>query len=416
MFPTPPAVALDLATPIPQLGHPDVPSTSKSVVEVDSCAARHWESVESRWAAAFRQDPDASPYTSPSWVRTWIEVFGEALVPQIVSFGAKGADPIGACLLTRRARYGAVLPMVRLHINTDGELERDSVVVQHNSLVSRPDARDRVYEAFAAHVKSLRVDELRAAGFEEAGVARLQKYFPNWRHDVEWRESPYVDLQRLRGEGGDHLRAVSRNTREQIRRSLTRYQERGPVSITSASTPGEARAMFEEMLEMHEARWRAVGKGGGFASPLRRTFHRAFVGRGVSEGHAQLLRVTAGDHVIGVLYNLVANGRVNFYQSGLRYEEDKRLKPGLVTHHLAIHHCLQAGFTEYDFLMSKPGEGRYKESLSNSTRRLGWVTLYRTGWRQRYFTFARAMRLRATLLRNGAPIANESAESEEGVP
>ncbi len=219
-----------------------------------------------------------------------------------------------------------------------------------------------------------------------------------------------MDLARLRDSGGDHLRAVSRNTREQIRRSLTRYRERGEVTVTAAQTPDEAQAMFEEMLVLHDARWHAVGKGGGFASPLRRQFHRAFVRRGVAEGHAQLLRVAAGDRVIGVLYNLVANGKVNFYQSGLQYEDDKHLKPGLVAHHLAIEHCLALGCCEYDFLMSKPGEGRYKESLSNASRQLGWVTLYRGGWRQRYFAFARAMRLRAATWRDGSAAEPENGE------
>ena len=159
MFPTPPAVALDLATSIPQIGPLDVPSTSKSVVEVDVRAVRSWEAIGSRWESVFRQDPDAGPYVSTSWVRTWIEVFGPSLRPQLLSFRLSGGEPVGACLLTRRPRYGAILPLVRLHLNTDGEADRDSVVIQHNSLMAAPDVVDRVYGAFARYVGSQRIDE-----------------------------------------------------------------------------------------------------------------------------------------------------------------------------------------------------------------------------------------------------------------
>jgi CelD/BcsL family acetyltransferase involved in cellulose biosynthesis len=361
------------------------------------------------WSSVFAQMVEAGPFLSPTWVRTWAEVYGARLGTELVTFAEVTGQPVGVCLLTPSVRYSAILPHVRLHLNTDGEPSGDSVIVEHNALMAEPAAVDRIDRAFAAHIEGRRVDELRAAGVDEHGVERLIAAFPRWRADVEWRDSHYVDLDRLRAGSGDHLQLLSRNTREQVRRSLARYRTRGELAVQSAQTIEEAERMLDQLIALHQARWNAVGSDGAFASSLRQQFHRAFIRRGLASGNAQLLRVTAGDQVIAVLYNLHANGKINFYQSGVAYEDDKHLKPGLVAHHLAITYCLQAGYSEYDFLISDPGEGRYKASLSDAHRRLGWVTLYRPGWRQRYFDAARrareeVRRLRALTVTKGAQV------------
>jgi CelD/BcsL family acetyltransferase involved in cellulose biosynthesis len=215
---------------------------------------------------------------------------------------------------------------------------------------------------------------------------------PTWSSHVDWRIAPYVDLEKLRDSGEGHLRSLSRNTREQLRRSLARYRERGELRVDVAATADEAEAMLAEMIRLHETRWKTRGSSGGFHGTLRRRFHAAFVREATAAGRVQMLRTSAGGETIGVLYNIVANGRVNFYQSGLRYEEQPHLKPGLVTHHLAIEHCLAAGMCEYDFLVSGPDDGRYKTSLARESRRLGWVQLRRPGWRRTYFDALRAVR------------------------
>ncbi len=78
-----------------------------------------------------------------------------------------------------------------------------------------------------------------------------------------------------------------------------------------------------------------------------------------------------------MLYNFVHQGTVYFYQSGFRYEEDNRLKPGHVTHALVIQACLDRGLDSYDFLASQASGSRYKQSLATDTRRLAWTVLRR---------------------------------------
>jgi hypothetical protein len=351
-----------------------------------------WAPAADVWNAVYQRMPDAGPYLAPLWAKTWVEVFGPRLDPhQFIVRDPDGAA-IGTGLLTRTVRRHAMVAHSRLHLNTDGEPAADSVVVQHNAVLSVAGQEGTVANALARCVTDQGTDEFRAAGVSEAEVRRNIEAFDGWIPDTEWREAPYVDLDRLRADGGDHLRSLSPNTRQQLRRSLAMYRRRGDIVLEAAQTADDAEQMLRELIALHNARWHARGGGGGFASPLRRQFHTAFVRAGVTTGNAQLLRVRVAGETIGVLYNLVANGRVNFYQSGLRYEDDRHLKPGMVVHHLAIMHNLGEGHAEYDFLTSGPGAGRYKTSLANSRRQLALLTLYRPGARRTFFTVARAVR------------------------
>ena len=72
------------------------------------------------------------------------------------------------------------------------------------------------------------------------------------------------------------------------------------------------------------------------------------------------MRVRAGSEDVGYLYNFVHEGRVLSYQSGFRYEDDARLKPGLVSHALCVEGHLGGDAAVYDFLA---GDARYKASL-----------------------------------------------------
>lgn len=344
------------------------------------------------WDSVVRRMPTAAPCLSTVWTHNWLRVFATSLKPvQLCVIDASG-EAVGTCLLTPRVRRQAVLPHVRLHLNTDGENSPDSVIIEHNALLAVAGVDDTVAQAIASHVAGMQVDELRVTGAGEAEVVRLQQAFAGWEADIEWHEAPFIDLNELRSTGRTHLDVLSRNTREQLRRGIARYERCGEIAVEAARTVKDAEVKFAELVRLHTARWASVGHAGAFASRRRLEFHHGFIRDGVPLGSAQLLRVSVGVATIAVLYFLVANGRVNFYQSGLRHDEDKLLKPGVTAHHLAIQYYLTRGYAEYDFLSSPAGEGRYKASLGSDVRRLAILTLRRPGWRGRYFRGVRRLR------------------------
>ncbi|HEV7498920.1 MAG TPA: GNAT family N-acetyltransferase, partial [Vicinamibacteria bacterium] len=204
-------------------------------------------------------------------------------------------------------------------------------------------------------------------------------------------ESHYVDLARL-GPGPDAVPpGLSANTREQLRRSARIYGRDGPLRVEAAADVPEALAMLDELAQLHQNRWTGRGKPGVFASSRFIAFHRDLVARAFPSGGVQLLRIRAGATVIGLLYNFVYKGRVYFYQGGLRFSDDNRLKPGLVAHAAAIRHARDAGLREYDFLA---GDDRYKQSLSTDSRTLRWLVFERPTLKMKALRLLRRLKRR----------------------
>lgn len=169
---------------------------------------------------------------------------------------------------------------------------------------------------------------------------------------------------------------LSSNTRWQIRRSQRLYeQERGPCSFRVARTAQEATEIFTRLTDLHQLAWRDRGLPGVFASPQFTGFHRRLIEAAFARDRIILMEARAGLETIGALYGFLHRGKVSFYQSGFRYTTDARLKPGLLTHYLAIRYCLeQPAVNEYDFLA---GDSQFKRSLATSSRPLQWIVVRR---------------------------------------
>jgi CelD/BcsL family acetyltransferase involved in cellulose biosynthesis len=351
-----------------------------------------WRAGRVVWTDMFGRSSTATAFVSSEWVAAWLGVYAAALHPtQLVVTESTGAIA-GTCLLTASSRGVAGILWRRLHLNTDGEPEPDSVIVEHNMILAGAALERSATRAVAQWVKAAKVDEFVAAGVGSDELARLTEAFGGWTVDVEWRVAPFVNLEALRSGARDHLSAVGASTRARLRKSRREYESRGALTVGIAETSVEALELFREMVRLHEQRWSNAGHVGAFASRKRREFHERFIRSSVASGRAHLLRVACGGQTVGILYNLQANGRVSFYQSGFAYSSDERLSPGMLSHHLAIEHYRVNGYMEYDFLASGTNELRYKRSLATDERRLAWAAMTRPGPRANVLQLLRRLR------------------------
>src|SRR5262249_50784750 len=135
--------------------------------------------------------------------------------------------------------------------------------------------------------------------------------------------APFVDLAQVRA-AGDYLALLSANTRAQIRRARRAL---GACELEIAGSTAHALEIYDELVELHSASWRARGQDGAFADPWFERFHRRLIERRFAHGETELVRLRAGRTTIGCVYNLIANDRVLFYQSGLARFDDPRVKP-----------------------------------------------------------------------------------------
>ena len=320
----------------------------------DALAAM-WASLEQRANPPF--------FLSWDWIGGWMATAD--LRPAILVGRVGGAVVLLAAVMPgmRPSPLGWQVPA--LYLNTTGQPELDIITVEYNGFMVAPEWVGQIEAAAIAFLLSgitvagQRRDEVHiktaSAPIDAAMLASGVRFA-----EVQRKPSFRIDLEAVRASGKGYLDTLSANTRQQIRRSMRLYEKRGPLTATRAATVDEALAWLEALGELHQVYWVARGEPGAFAHPYFVAFQRHMLRTCLDKGTVELLRVCAGDEAIGYVYNFVYRGQVYAYLTGIKYEDDSKLKPGLVNHVLCIEGHLAEGAAIYDFMA---GDNRYKANL-----------------------------------------------------
>jgi len=306
------------------------------------------------------------------WVENWLACLPGAEAPRLAVISDDG-EPVAAFFLGEQdlVRHH-LLPSHALFLNTTGLPRRDELCIEHNGMLCAPGRR----------VPLARLIDLLPDGWDEVFLPGLDPdAFPDladsdgthpYRVRVDHEApSPFVDLARVRAAAGGYLALLASNTRSQIRRARRGL---GELELEVAEDLPRAFAIYDDMVRLHQERWRERGQPGAFADPWFDGFHRRLIATRFSHGEIQLLRLTSAGQTVGCLYNLIAGGRVLFYQSGLAHYDDPHVKPGYLCHAAAVSHNAAMGHDVYDLL---GGDGRYKHCLSTGETRLVWARVQR---------------------------------------
>lgn len=339
-----------------------------------------WEEIRDAWEGLLESTGETSAFLTSRWMHTWLQIYGSALRPFGLVWRTEEGVAVGCAVLSvQHARVGPI-PIRRSYLNTSAPGQWSC---EHNDILAEPWARDSILTGLIERVHQLDVDEWALVGVRERLARELRKRWANGDGNGYFGEAPYVSLDTIRQKGATYLSQLSSNTRHQIKRSIRLYEAaHGDRRLDRAETAPEATEWFEEMLALHSRRWRSVGKPGAFADEATRRFHTKLLHRCVEQPDddglvVDVIRARFGERTVGILYNLRYRGRVSFLQCGLSFDDDNRLKPGLVVHTLAAQYYLGTGATEYDFLGGEVEPVRYKRSLSTSVRSLAWLQLPR---------------------------------------
>lgn len=331
--------------------------------------------LEPQWLQLEAQ-AEGSFFTSWSWIGCWLQGLGPAMKPMLLRATRDGQVVGLALLVHRRHRRLKVFPASSLTLHATGKLDEDAITIEHNGLLTHHVDSERIAAAMYRHLLN------GAAGWDDIGLpglpARPDLGAP-LASDLVLRERTknfyLVDLDAVRRRDGDYVGVLSSNTRNQIRRSIKVYEKLGPLQLTEAKDTRSALDFLAGLKVLHERRWAALGKAGAFSNRTFESFHSRMIDAAFPCGAVQLLRVQAGPHVVGYLYNFVYRGRVHFYQSGFDYDlVPNNGRPGIVTHTLSVCHNAQLGHQFYDFMA---GDTQYKRSLSTHEETMVWITVHR---------------------------------------
>ena len=382
-------------------------------LSVSVCHAAKVEGLGALWRELEARS-DATFFLTWDWIGCWLRQSGVS--PYLLAVRDGGSVVALGLLQPSRQQRHRLLRTRALMLNQAGDPGMDVITIEYNGLLT-----DRRYEgaAMAAcvdHLVRCRTagsgwdwDELHLSGYpapdtlqplvERAGLM-------TWHH--AYKGSWAVDLSAIREGGGEYLDALSANTRYQIRRAMRLYGKRGELAAEPARTVDEAMACFEHMKALHQRHWTGRGRPGSFAYPFFERFHRALITDCLPKGTVELVKVSAGGAPIGYVYNFIHRGRVCAYHTGIEYEADPKLKPGLVSHYLCIARHLRGDAAVYDFLA---GDERYKSNLGQPGADIAHVVLQRPLLRLRAEHLAR--RVKQTLQHLRAAWRKPAAEPPE---
>jgi CelD/BcsL family acetyltransferase involved in cellulose biosynthesis len=336
-----------------------------------------WRELESRAAGSF--------FTSWTWISAWLGTYvADTRRPSAYGLITAwcGGKIVALGILGRASSLRNLMSGTKILLHQTGRTDDAAAFIEYNGFLIDRGATPETMPAllnFLNRGAAFRNGKWAWSTFHVAGAAQplmdaIRVSAISHRILRQW-SCPWVNLSKIEPGREGYLSGLSRNTRGQIRRASRIVEEYGALKVTSAKTTAEAKEFFAALRVFHEETWRRrEGTRGAFAHPLFARFIHAVIDAGQPRGAVDLLKISAGPTTVGVLLNFIHGGHVYAYQSGLAYSADNRVKPGLVSHALAIAHYRAQGCLGYHFMA---GDARYKTSLGNDVENLSWVELRR---------------------------------------
>jgi CelD/BcsL family acetyltransferase involved in cellulose biosynthesis len=345
--------------------------------EITATPITDLDQVAREWCALERHSVNHSFFLSWYWIGSWLRSLPERTQPLLLRIKS-GGHTIGLGVTVHsNAPVLKFFHLPQITLNATGEAGLDRISIEYNGFLAASGQAEMVTQRGLEWLLQDGVpnQSLLLPGIDEPVSNAAIGLAHDYGRIVTWLNrspAPYVDLTRIRNDSKEYLSCLSRNTRQMIRRSIRYYESYGPLRYHCASSLEEALGMLEELAQAHQKYWRSRSRPGAFSEPFFKGFHETLIRSAFANGHIELARISAGDRIIGYLYNFLWRGGVFTYQSGFHYEANTAAKPGYVSHYLAILHALDRGYNIYDFMA---GGAQHKFSLSTDQKDLDWLQL-----------------------------------------
>lgn len=336
------------------------------------------------WQALLRESASDEPMLSPTWLRPWWDVYGAGRALRVGLFHA-GDRLVGlAPLCARRFWYRPGIPFRRLEFMGADVDEQDGVCSDYLNLIAAAGYEAAVAQAFTQAVAAGsfgRWDELVLAAMDGAGPTPdlLLDAFHGLGYAATKEttcEAPYLPLP---GSWDDYLKSLNKHGRRHMldgTRNFERWAE-GDWRIERVATEADLPRGLAILEQLHNQRWQeGEGVGGAFARPRFVAFHQAYLPALLREGRLNLFWLTARGEPVAAHYEIVANGKVYYYQCGRSMAVPPQVSVGTALLIYSIQDAIARGLREFDFLA---GLSSYKRKFTQTTRPVVQVRVARSG-------------------------------------
>ncbi len=327
-----------------------------------------WKDLEPNCHASFFQ--------SWYWIDPWLTIASKHVTPVIFKSGDK---IVGICFVGRgKSKDYRVLSFRTLYLFQTGVEELDAITGEYNNLLVLPEyavAASRAFMNFC--MRSPKFSKT-----ERVMIMRMpENLLPQFNDDAYslkiFRNDEAVVIHLAGAKEEKDL--FSKSFLTKIRRSIKFYEEKyGSVQFERADSATQAQNWFAELGKLNQSRFRKLGQTSAWDRKELVRMHRALLDRYFHKGAAEVIRVKAGEKVLGYLYNFLYRGRVYFYMSGLEFEQDNKAKPGLMTHYFCSLNHWKNGMEFYDFMA---GDYRYKYEMGTPGDKMISISLDKPGFK-----------------------------------
>ena len=319
--------------------------------------------LKATWLNLEAKNNGLSFFHSWEWIETWLHIYK----PEVLLVSAKHEGKTVALGLfgqSQETRHH-LIKSNQIRLFQTGDQQEDQIWVEFNDFLCHPDHRE---EASKACLNALLSDKYRCDEIVISMIlkSRAESLLKNFNHASISLSTPAfkTNLQQLSANKGHYLDSLSRNTRYQINHSKKKYENLyGTLKLSFAGNMTQALQYWEQAGELHIKRWH----DSGFQNPKFVSFHKELMIKNFDSGLIDVAKITAGNHLVAIIYNIIYKKNVYFYLQGLQSETDGKLKPGLTAHSMLIEHYLQQGMNAYDFM---GGYSQYKKQLSQAAENL----------------------------------------------
>jgi CelD/BcsL family acetyltransferase involved in cellulose biosynthesis len=328
--------------------------------------------VMALWKQLEQSVPNVGLACSFDWTDVWLNHYGDVVPHEFALLHDQDGRLRSVVLLTTGVgQKDGPVPLKTLHVGTAGELDADSACVEYNQILVDPNYRDLVVNALIREFDGRSgIDQWNLDGFEESAAALFAPSDDSsW--EVQTEAAHWFDLATARERGDQLIDTYRSSHRRKIRKNLAEFED---LRVEWADTVSHATEVFDEMIQMHQQRWIALGKPGSYASQRFTHFHEELLTRLVPEQRMSFARVVSGENTVGSIQLFNENNRALLYQSGWS-PQTGQISPGVVVDFLSMQECLQRGFDAFDFLGF---ENQHKRMLANQSTNLVWVRRKRT--------------------------------------
>lgn len=366
--------------------------------------------LETDWRA-LETIADCSFFLSWSWIGSWLELAQHE--HELYQYRCYYGDELVSLAIIAagnvRRRFFFPSKVLTLNEVSDSSL---NMFIEHNGVLTKRDHETVVIEKLLNDLLKSRLayDEIQLSNISKAHYQSLHISPLDLRAEDAVEHAVWAlpldkttDIESLIGR-------MSKNRRWQMRRTLKEYDKQGPLHIDAAIDTREALDYFHQMGVLHTQRWERAGKDGSFMQENWVKFHTSLIKMAFDRGEIQILRIRCGERVIGYLYNFLWRDTVHMLQSGFAAEQSNVMRPGYVSHMLAMQFNAQHGARQYDFMT---GDADYKRVLAMATPPLISVRLQRP--RMKFFIentlVALYRRVRGRLVLNAGQQSKETIET-----